>query len=533
MPPLLGHQSGARASSTLTGDLGSRPLAVLLAGACERKTSGTFTLRALGRSAAITLRGGQIAVVRLSEPVHFLGTVLFELGAIDQATHDASLRQLISRNEALHGALLVGEGVITQAQLDHALAEQTYRKIAHLFRLPDSTTWMFRDDVDELAGERDEGRPMVPTARAIWRALRDAAPSSHVKKTLAKIESGVRLRDLAALDALDLTPAERAMCERIAEKPASLTVVFATTAVSRPRTEMLLYMLALLRAVTRVDPAPVGPIELGPDGVRARAAAIVQEEPRTILGVREGATAEAARAAYFRLARLWHPERTTPELAEVRSEIEIVFAKLAEAHKVLGDVAQAEARASLPPGAGPGFVSVRPDGYLAPPSGAEGEHITLHDVDAALARGDLDAADTLAHSLSRTGSDGPTARAIIAWCTARAGNGPVEVLERGLVALDRLLLGDPECVRGLFYRAQLALRLGMQDVALRDLRKVVRLEPGHQDAVRDLRLHEIAGRPSLVPGSAMRASSAPSAPRVSSPPRLSVVKGGAGALNHK
>ena len=499
-------ESGARASSTLSGDLGNRPLAVLLAGACERKTSGTFTFRTGRRIEMLTLRRGQIAVVRTDEQHIYLGGVLLEQGAIDMQTLQRTLKD-VSTLERLHGEILVSAGAITQAQLDAALVEQTFKKTERVFALPDTTTWSFRDDIDELTGERDEDRPPIDTWRAIWRGLRGLTPSPHVKRTLAKIDAGLRLRDASILDQFGLAPEERDLCQRLADRPSTLAEIARTTTLGHARTEMMLYLLALARAVQRVEAPPVGPTELGIEGVRARAREIANEDPRTAIGARQGMSPEATRATYFRLARLWHPERIPSALAEVRVECKFVFNRLAEAHRQLGEEAAAERKASLPPEGAPSFFSMRPSRALSMPPGAGPDSngsITMRDVDAALARDDLDAADTLSHALSHGGADGPTARAVMAWCAAGAGNGSPALLERGLVALDRLLHGDPECVRGLYYRAQLELRLGLTDAALRDLRKIVRLDPRHLDAQRELRLHEAAAKP----------------PRSVTPPRL-------------
>ena len=384
-------ESGARASSTLSGDLGSRPLAVLLAGACERKTSGTFTLRTGRRIDLLTLRHGQVAVVRTHDPVFYLGGILLEQGVIDLHTLQRTVKDL-SAVERLHGEILVSAGAITQAQLDAALAEQTAKKTAHLFALPDTTTWSFREDVDELTGERDEDRPPIDTWRAIWRGLRAITPSAHVLRTLTKIDAGLRLRDAAALEMFGLEPEERDLCQRLADRPSTLAEISRTSTLGKDRTSMLLYLLALARCVQRVEAPPIGPTELGVEGVRARARDIAREDARTAIGVRVGMSPEATRAAYFRLARLWHPERIPSALAEVRAECNFVFDRLAEAHRLLGEEAAAERKASIPP---EGFFSMRPSRALSMPPGGEsstesGGRITMKDVDAALARGDLD-----------------------------------------------------------------------------------------------------------------------------------------------
>jgi hypothetical protein len=120
----------------------------------------------------------------------------------------------------------------------------------------------------------------------------------------------------------------------------------------------------------------------------------------------------------------------------------------------------------------------------------------MWDVDTALARGDLKVAETHARALINGGAEGPTARAVLVWCGIGAGTfTDPEGLELAHGMLDRLLTGDPECARALFYRGQIAKRLGRGDAAARDFRKVVRLEPTNLDAQREVRLHPVR-RPS-------------------------------------
>jgi hypothetical protein len=453
-------ESGARASNTLSGELRSRPLPVLLAGACDRGTSGTFTFRHGKRTDIVTMRRGKIAVVRTSDPIAYLGGVLYELGAIDVSTLNTTLLEVAGARR-LHGDVLLERGAITRERLADALAEQTFRKTHHLFTLPEAATWTFRDDVDDLGGTRDEDRPPIDTWQAIWRGLRDQPVASHVRRTLAKVDGGIQLRDLKVVDAFGLAPDERMLCERLFAQPTTLAVLASTSPLSIERTELLVYLLALSRRVVRVEPQPVSPTSLGVDGIRERARHIDQEDPKTVLGLRGAVSVEAARAAYFRLARLWHPERLPAELSDVRSECEHIFARLGDAHRMLTDS----------------------DATTA-------SRITMRDVDAALARNDLEMAAALARTLSSAGSAGPAARAVVAWCDAGGGrSSSPESLERAFAALDKIVTGDPECVHALFYRGQMESRLGRIDAALRDYRRVVRLDPSHEGALRELRLH--------------------------------------------
>ena len=479
-------ESGARASKTLSGDLRSRPLAVLLAGTCERGTSGTFAFRHGSRRDSLTTHAGRIAVVRTSEPVAYLGSILYELGSIDMATLNATLLD-VARDKTLHGKILMMRGALTRRQLDEALAEQTFRKVHHLFALPAEATWTFREDVDELTGARDEDRPLVETWQAIWRGLREQPPGSHVGRTLAKVEGSIQLKDLSAGERCGLAPAELGLCERLHAQPSTLENLVKTSPLVAERTELLVYLLGLARCIVRIEAQPVGPIELGVSGVRDRAKVIDTEDPHTILGLCAGASLEAARAAFFRLARLWHADRVPEALHEVRSECEHVFFRLGEAHRILTDTS-ARQRAEVIVG---GTNTATANDSTAPPA----VRATIRDVDAALALNDVGAAEKIARSLSSAGADGPGARAAVAWCGMGASiTAEPPALEKALAALDKVLTGDPECVRALYYRGQILKRLERHESALRDFRKVVRLDARHIEAQREVRIHVMRAR---------------------------------------
>jgi len=467
-------ESGARASSALAGELRTRPLTVLLAGACDRGTSGSFTLRHGPRVEVAALRRGR-------------------------------------------------------------LVERSVAELERLFALPDETTWSFREDGEDVAS------PTMDTWQAIWHGLRDRPVPPHVRRALAKVEGSLHLESLAHLARFGLSDEERGVCERLFARPSTLAILLASGPLSRERTELLVYLLTLSRSVVRVDAEPVGPAGLGVHGVRERARRIDDEDARTVLGLSGAVSIEAARAAYFRLARLWHPDRIPDALAEVRSECEHVFMKLGEAHRILTDTT-AHRRAADRVVDGITYSSGTNGGPLRGPaptgpgpersgSGPDSGRITMREVDGALARDDLEAADTFAHALSSAGSDGPAARAVIAWCACGAGRSTSrESLGRAHAALDKILTGDPDCVRALFYRAQIGARLGRAEAALRDYRKVVRLEPRHVEARRELRLYDIrkragAGGPPAVhiPADRTSASTNPSDSRASppTPPRES------------
>src|SRR5688500_6135384 len=110
-------QPGSGTVSAETGDFHSHPLAVLLAHACDRKASGTFTFAHRRREEVLVMRDGKIAAVRTSEPVAYLGSILYELGAIDMATLNETLQEVATAGR-LHGDILVERGACARSRID-------------------------------------------------------------------------------------------------------------------------------------------------------------------------------------------------------------------------------------------------------------------------------------------------------------------------------------------------------------------------------------------------------------------------------
>src|SRR5678815_1331722 len=84
-----------RPALTSSGQLARTPLPHLLVYAHDRQLTGTFEFRAPDAStAAVLMLQGRPAKAKLSAQSIYLGQVLLELGVIDAATHDASLREM-------------------------------------------------------------------------------------------------------------------------------------------------------------------------------------------------------------------------------------------------------------------------------------------------------------------------------------------------------------------------------------------------------------------------------------------------------
>lgn len=517
------------------GTLARTPLAHALVYVRNKRLTGRFELRASGsRSATLTFFRGRLSSAMVAPAVAYFGSVAYEMGLITAEMLDRSLLELAVANpKRLHGEILLAAGAMNERQRDEVLHEQVCRKVHHLFTLPDDTTYEF---YDVRPGVQDPPMLVDPIAPA-WRGLRDYPPVASIGEVIARLgASPLRMVNEDAVDRARLAPAEAEVAKRLADRPLNVAQLRLASALPAGDVDLLVYLLVIAKCVepmsgvkatpsigempasaapsippmpaaaptlpprasqsgsmpavraasstlppplTRTLTPPVlGPNELGPSGISARAKKVGTEDYFAILGVDRNATTEAIRASYIRLAKVWHPDKLPTGLLPFREEVAQIFAHMTRAQQTLCDP---EARRNW----------------------MEGHHLGLrkrtreeviHDIDTALAEGEWAVAERESRRLAESDPNDGDALALLAWSAARGGDAPDDALRMALVSLDRAVHIDRTCERALYLRGCLAKRLGKIDAAFRDFVRVVHLNPNNVDAVREVRLIEMRQR---------------------------------------
>jgi hypothetical protein len=381
--------SGLRSAPIASGTLGGVPLAHALVYIRNKRLSGILELRASAeRHAWLAFWRGLVVSSMTTPTIARFGAVVYELGIIDGAMLDESTVESARRKRPQVDVLLE-RGAITGAQRDQVLVEQARRRVHHLFTLPPATTFTFR----EGSPSTSEPSIAVDVLGPIWRGLCDFPPDSRASDVLARVgKHPLRLVSEAVIEHAELKPAEVALLEALARKPMTLAQLRFAARLPAARVDLLAYLLVITRCVEveGVERAPLpsgamwaasnaaqtnpgeaavreargkeagservaastsgdrltaaahnaatlGPEQLGIVGIERRAAGLPTETPFATLGLVEGASSEAARAAFFRLGKLWHPDRLPAGLESVRAEVERIYAQMTQAQKLLTD----------------------------------------------------------------------------------------------------------------------------------------------------------------------------------------------------
>lgn len=240
-------------------------------------------------------------------------------------------------------------------------------------------------------------------------------------------------------------------------------------------------------SIASPPPPPAGtlaalrsPAELGIEGVIARAAAIEDEDYFQVLGVANGASSEAARAAYMRLAKTWHPDRLHADFIPIRGEVATVFAHMTRAHQTLCD---ADARKAYE-------ASRKATAQAAARPRAEVVRAIQHE----MGRRSFDIVVQLCQQLIDVDAEDIEALAIQAWASTRGGEATEDELRAALARLDKIVNMDRTDDQAVYHRGLVHKRLGNVPAAFRDFARAVQLNPKHLEAEREVRIFAMRAR---------------------------------------
>jgi tetratricopeptide (TPR) repeat protein len=249
-----------------------------------------------------------------------------------------------------------------------------------------------------------------------------------------------------------------------------------------------------------------------------RAATIDRADYFMMLDLPRDASHEDIQNAFFALAKRWHPDRLPPELALVRGACSRVFARMSEAHNTLADEEQ-RAR----------YMKLLAEGSGSP----EMQETVAKVIDAAqnfqkaevfLKRNDLGQAETYCRQALDADATQPDYLAMFAWLEAlKPEHQSAEKTMESIKMLDRAVSMSERCEKALYWRGMLYKRIGKTDMATRDFKRVVDLNPRNIDAAREVRLHQMrGGRASTPPPPPAHPSPTPPKPRAEQAPQKGI-----------
>ncbi len=245
---------------TAQGSFAKTPFPHLLVYALERALTGTFELHLGPQSlATILVVQGVPAKIRLSEPVHFLGDIMAELGMVPGDAVRAAHERIAQAPGQLMGQVLKGLGVCDEARVEAGVRAQLDRKIEHLFGLTAETVFSYYDNFDALAGYGGPPTPLDPFP-ALWRGVRQTPAWEHVDATLRRVgTSAVRVAPNANLDRFQFTRVEVGALELLRQRPMRIVDLANSKVIGPSAAQLLIYVLVITKQVDLVETPSMRP----------------------------------------------------------------------------------------------------------------------------------------------------------------------------------------------------------------------------------------------------------------------------------
>lgn len=243
--------------------------------------------------------------------------------------------------------------------------------------------------------------------------------------------------------------------------------------------------------------------------IAERASSIDRSDYFMMLDIPRDATSADVEASFFALVKRWHPDRLPPELGPVRDACSRVFARMSEAHATLTDD---EPRAR--------YMRLLADGTGSPEMQATVAKVidaatSFQKAEVCFRRNDLAQAELFCRKALEDDPTQPDYVALLAWLVAlKPENQSPEKTLQSIQMLERAIAMNERCEKAYNWRGMLFKRLGKTDLAVKDFKRVVDLNPRNIDAAREVRLYNMrGGRRSSKPPPAQTRSSNPSPPK--------------------
>lgn len=216
-----------------------------------------------GRQAHLVVRDGLLSKVKVTPPVVYLGSVLYELGYIDTEQMNATLYELATAKRP-HGELLLARGYIDKKQLQEALLHQTARKVHSLFSWDESTGYEIYEGLDRLPTYGGSDWPLADMRAFVWRGMRESPPHELMQRVMGSTrEHRFVLASATNLGRFGFDERELSAAECLRVKAMTVRELAAVGVVDRARAELLFTYLLLFSQLVQRSSAPQARVQVG------------------------------------------------------------------------------------------------------------------------------------------------------------------------------------------------------------------------------------------------------------------------------
>lgn len=349
----------------MSGKLGEGVLPGVLRDVYAGRKSGFLGFARDGESCGLHFVAGDIVAGEAGCTELKMGEVMVARGLLDRGALERALDAQTRAAKRL-GRILEEQGILDAEEVEHGLALHLRLVLARVIEWKGGA-YVFQEVPEAAAIDHVL---ITTTGDIILEAVRLVRDRSAVRHALGSLDRTIlpAANPLLRFQRVILTPTDGFVLSRVdgtctAEEIIQLTPL--------PEAESLRSLLGLL-AVGMAEVVGVAPRSRVPERDPQQAlrdeilGAFAGRHTRTdeeVLGVAPGVTPAELRAAYFRLAKRYHPDaHHHPRVHDLRDEIQAVFLRVNAAYEALSrPKAPSRGTAPGPPSRDPGPASAPPD----------------------------------------------------------------------------------------------------------------------------------------------------------------------------
>lgn len=232
------------APSSAEGDFEQTPFAHLAVYALDRKLTGElFLIESDDVAHAIAFRAGVPTKIKMGNELFRLGDLLVEAGLVERDKVEGA-----ALTGGLLGDVLVLAGCVETDGLNRVLDEQFQKRFDYFFSLPTTTTYKYFDQSNTLEDWGADPTSLDPLALIWRGVRAHAENSTHFEPTLERLgDAPLSLHAKAPLHRLELEEDVKTAAEVLSIEPTPLSEISGIDGQDPALVRRLIYCLTILR----------------------------------------------------------------------------------------------------------------------------------------------------------------------------------------------------------------------------------------------------------------------------------------------
>ncbi len=466
--------------------LAATTVAEVLWGTMNRGLTGALHFQSGESRKAILLLEGRAQGVRSNVVEECLGQRLLAAGRLDLKQVEESFRRA-QGGEGRQGEILVEMGALSRDEIEGELRDQATEKVLNLFSWSEGSVW-FEPDQEKL--------PLSTT-------IRDWTSEDLILRGVTYMEPDRLERALGALRGKQVTmdlkrlPSGQRRAPEIEAVRSAIDEAGGSVDPAIRENGAVLYGLVVLGVVRAADGGASAPPRLpraaasssgggraSAEDLRSMAATLADKSHFEVLEVEQKSSTSQIKAAFFKMAKRYHPDRYAGEADDLRALAGEVFARISTAHEVLSDAERRRGYMQALRGEGPEENAQEVTQILtAEMQFQKGEvHLKKKEYESAI--------ECFKWAMDLNPEEGEF-RASYGWALSLMNPDDPEARAEARQHLEKAIVLAPRSVTGYYYLGLFLKGCGERSSAEKMFRKVVEEKPDHVEANRELRLFQM------------------------------------------